>query len=50
MNWTHVLEAAAGTMGVLVAVRVFRAAAAAVTMAAIRRRLHGGKQTRPQGR
>ena len=44
MNWQHVLEAATGTLGVLVAVRVFRAVAAQVVMAGVRRRLHHGRQ------
>lgn len=50
MNLTHVLEAATGTLGVLVAVRVCRMVAAQVVMAAIRRKLHGRQQARPQGR
>lgn len=50
MSWTHVLEAATGTLAVLVAVRAVRMVAAQVVMAVIRRRLHGRQQTRSQGR
>lgn len=49
MNWTHVLEAATGTLAVVVVAGAARKVVAAVVMAGIRRRLYG-KQAQPKGR
>jgi len=49
VNWQHVLEAATGTLAVVVVAGVGRKIAAAVVMAGIRRRLYG-KQAQPKGR